>query len=217
MCTTEQERKQKIGDIGFLISHLIPCVTGRREFKKHAHLKLASEWSTVTDEAFAILLWKNSFARWMDMYINENTKESGVPTLFTKSGLGNGGHTRAFQGWSNQGIKEFNHLVKVVKENCKQLESIQLEEAILEQRKEIMNGKNQRRKKVEQEEESRAEAIHEIDWEEYMDEDEKDDEPQQQLVFEGMESVIKEVRDGTSSDPVDLADSKSDTSSTVSD
>ena len=88
--------------------------------------------STVSDEAFALLLLENSKDRWMDIYKSENGKvhtkrnqkkqqwELDVPTAFTDGGIKYNEaqkkkKKKGFKGWNEAGILRFNVLFDAVK------------------------------------------------------------------------------------------------------
>jgi hypothetical protein len=86
--------------------------------------------STVSDEAFALLLLENSYDRWFDLYtsnpegvmqqrgIKQRHFQSDVPTLYTRGGIKYNKYQSKEgekKGWSDGGIIRFNELFEMVK------------------------------------------------------------------------------------------------------
>jgi hypothetical protein len=102
----------------YFCNSIVECVAGKKEWKNQKAKKLISESCiTVSDEAFAILLMQNSWAKFE--YIAENCdfdEKKNVPeTLFTEKK----GRNRRLQGWSETGIDNFNELCAMVEEDRK--------------------------------------------------------------------------------------------------
>ena len=107
----------------------IAPVVGKRKFVNSNFKFLFSKYVTVSDEAFALLLFENNYDRWLDMANNNNWSSSGVLPLYTTGGNGNqtpkqGDSKPAktnnsspcmYQGWSIHGIRRFNELFDLVK------------------------------------------------------------------------------------------------------
>jgi hypothetical protein len=120
--------------------HFVPCAVGKTEWERcigEAGTITESKdsfLSTVSDEAFALLLLENSYERWFDLYtsndgnvmqqrgVKQRRFESDVPTLYTRGGikydkyLSKEGERK---GWSDEGIIRFNELFKLVKKDRK--------------------------------------------------------------------------------------------------
>ena len=114
-------------------TRFVRCITGKSKFKDRLQMaRSEQEMSTVSDEAFALLLLENSQDRWLDIYKSENGKvhtkrnqlkrqwESDVPTAFTDGGIKyNEGQKKkkkkGFKGWNEAGILRFNVLFDAVK------------------------------------------------------------------------------------------------------
>src|SRR5687767_5992143 len=60
------------------IEYFISSVVGKNHYKYSKCDKLLSEYTTVSDEAFAILIYKNNFDTWKDMASKNITKNSDV-------------------------------------------------------------------------------------------------------------------------------------------
>ena len=117
--------------------HFVPCALKKTEWERriamagtHTTASTDNFLSTVSDEAFALLLLENSYDRWFDLYtsnpegvmqqrgIKQRRFQSDVPTLYTRGGI----KYHKYQikegekkGWSNGGIIRFNELFEMVK------------------------------------------------------------------------------------------------------
>ena len=77
---------------------------------------MLSKYATVSDEAFAILIFENNFDTWMDMGITKCTKTSKVPRKYTNGGNFKGkiATSQHNKGWSDAGLHRFNQLFDLV-------------------------------------------------------------------------------------------------------
>jgi hypothetical protein len=98
-------------------STVIPCVIGRAKFKTKCNIKgnAFSNYCTVTDEAFAILVYTNNYNIWKYKY-DLNTKvvtgDLMEPThLFFDSNKGRG------NTYNDSGIHFFNELCERIKDD----------------------------------------------------------------------------------------------------
>ena len=101
------------------IEYFVSAVVGRIKYKENRCEKLMSEYVTIGDEALAILIFENNFDTWKDMAKNNITKNSEVARKYTNGGSSKGdtASSRRYQGWSSEGIKRFNELFDLVKED----------------------------------------------------------------------------------------------------
>ena len=88
-------------------------VVGVRKFERHATKHLLSEFVTVTDEAFALLVYENQEDRWRIM-AEDSTRKLVKEAKYTDGGGGKdlpmSGKTRKGKGWSSSGMQRFNEL-----------------------------------------------------------------------------------------------------------
>ncbi len=117
----------------------LKCVVGDRVWRSNWLKVPLSEFVSVTDEAFALLVIDNCHERWTKMFVSQNTEEEGEDEggeegqdlsdesstpgkdgkwpdpKYTNGGKNsNNGRTRKFCGWSSQGVKKFNQLCWLV-------------------------------------------------------------------------------------------------------
>ncbi len=115
----------------------VPCVLKKTVWERriamagtHTEESTNNFLSTVSDEAFALLLLENSFDRWFDLYtsneggvmqqrgVKQRCFQSDIPTLYTRGGIkydkfeSKEGEKK---GWSDDGILRFNELFAMVK------------------------------------------------------------------------------------------------------
>ncbi len=105
---------------------VLSLVVGRNEWKVTSMSKKISEFVTVSDEAFGLLLMENSWELWKQMgerarkgedignaKRGSDDERGGLNTKFTM----NGGHVKKNQGWSKEGLQRFVALVKEVQDD----------------------------------------------------------------------------------------------------
>jgi len=99
------------------IEYFLSAVIGKTYYKENRCEKLLSEYASVSDEALAILIFENNFETWRDMAKQNITKNSVVTRKYTNGGsaTGNKASSRHYQGWSTDGIKRFNELFDLIK------------------------------------------------------------------------------------------------------
>jgi hypothetical protein len=99
--------------------YCIGAVVGKRRFNKFAHIEPLSKWVTISDEAFAILLFENSVDRWTDMAKSKVSRDSKIKPKYTNGGKSKNkiGSSRKYEGWSVEGYERFNELYVLVQEN----------------------------------------------------------------------------------------------------
>jgi len=110
----------------YLFQHFIPFVVGVNKYKREAKGSIISAVVTPSDEAFAILLIENSETRWTDEF---DKKQKGgeldgatiTPSKYTAGGCNRKqkGYTRKYRGWNLEGIKRYNVVLDMVREDRK--------------------------------------------------------------------------------------------------
>ena len=113
------------------IEYFILAVVGKIYYKENRCENLLSDFTTVSDEALAILIIENNFDTWWDMAKRNITKDSGVGRKYTNGGTSAGtkASSRRYQGWSADGIKRFNEIFDLVKLNRSLLVAKSFEES----------------------------------------------------------------------------------------
>ena len=98
------------------IEFFISSIVGKNYYKENRCFKLLSEFTTVSDEAMAILTYENNIKTWKDMASKNITKNSNVGRKYTNGGLlqGRKASSCRFHGWSSCGIAWFNELYSIV-------------------------------------------------------------------------------------------------------
>ena len=99
------------------LEYFVSLVTGKNKFKYNCCDKLLSEYVMVCNEALAILIFKNNIDTWKDLLDNNITKNSSFKKPNTNGGSSKGETARShkYQGWSSEGIDQFNELFDLVK------------------------------------------------------------------------------------------------------
>ncbi len=101
------------------VEYFVSSVIGKSCFKQNCCDKPLSQYATISDEAFAILIFENNLDAWIDMGMRKDTSGTEVPRKYTNGGKSKGevASSQHNKGWSNQGLKRFNNLFDKVKEN----------------------------------------------------------------------------------------------------
>lgn len=130
-------RKKKVAFF-FVCDYLLPSIVGKCRFRKFAHQMKISDFVTRSDEAFLYLILENIWERAMDMVDNgiSTHKESNVKTKYTERGAS----AKAYNGWTDEGLIQYNVLMAQVRKNRKQYKGV--EDMYLQHRQEMM-GLNQ--------------------------------------------------------------------------
>ena len=87
---------------------ILPCVSGKKRFKKVIHEKKISEVVTVSLEALALWIIYNYEEKWNT---EGTTRES--PAKFTGVTKGN----KIYNGWDLAGVVKFNEFMEFVRHN----------------------------------------------------------------------------------------------------
>ena len=116
------------------IEYFVSAVVGKNHYNSCRSYKLLSEFTTVSDEALAILIYENNIDTWKDMANRKITKNSNVSRKYTNGGSTQGqvGSSRKYQGWSSSGMIQFNELYNLVEEDCESLHAKAFEESFLD-------------------------------------------------------------------------------------
>ena len=118
--------------------HFLRAVVGHRRFDCDKKESILSNWITVSDEAFAMLVGKNNIDRWIDMYRRDDKKKSDVTPRYTnggKSQVQNGSSQRC-KGWTVEGTKRYGQLYCLVEKERATIARQEFEEHYLKKKKE---------------------------------------------------------------------------------
>ena len=118
------EWREKKNVFFFFCGKLVKRLIGRQAFAAKAKTQPMSKVLTIPDEAMIMLIIKNCYDRWVDAGEKYKAAPEGqkpekttVKTLYTSYNTGNqseSGSTRTNEGWSSDGIAEFNRMVRYV-------------------------------------------------------------------------------------------------------
>jgi hypothetical protein len=125
-------RKNKVPYTLFY-TKFVPAVVGPELFRQRIKDTTTTDLCTASDEAFALLLLENSYARWENIYDNnggipsqrrgdtKRTFESDIEAKYTRGGikLSSNKESQKRKGWTPEGIKRFNTLFAKVNKDRK--------------------------------------------------------------------------------------------------
>lgn len=136
----------------WFVGSFLECVSGARAWGKRKYFERVSNAMvggtdellvTVSDEAFALLLYENYVTKWMTKYIEERTQifqeeNKRMNGKFTKSSTGN----CEYGGWDEEGVRRFNQLCVLVQNDRRSRKAQEMEEYVLMElrKKKFVNG-----------------------------------------------------------------------------
>jgi hypothetical protein len=96
-------------------SNFMEAVVGSTNWKRNCARLLLSKIATVSDEAFAQLVYENNFCKWNYMHINGDKNDQTIGTKWTCGGPDQRhSKNKKFCGWSRAGLEQLNkNYVKV--------------------------------------------------------------------------------------------------------
>jgi hypothetical protein len=119
-------------------------VVGAAKFRNKVVAQFVSNFVTVGDEAFALLVLENCEEKWMDMY-DKNITKSYKKNKYTDGGKScKSGRSRNLKGWSNKGLNRFNELYQLVKRD-RARKDVPFEGKFMEDMQEKYQGRKRRR------------------------------------------------------------------------
>ncbi len=111
---------------------VLSCVVGKTSWKMNSGTRKLSEFVTVSDEAFGLLLMFNSWEVWKMMSENakegkpigkakrESNSQQGQGGLLLTKYTSNGAYVKKNKGWSDAGLDCFLNLVQKVRDDREQ-------------------------------------------------------------------------------------------------
>jgi hypothetical protein len=108
-------RNDEEGRYTLFFEMFILHVVGAPVFRNKVTVALVSNFVTISDEAFALLVLENCEERWKLMRETTATKCKKA-NKYTDGGTSvKSGKSKTFSGWSNKGLNRFNALFMMVK------------------------------------------------------------------------------------------------------
>ena len=132
--------------VNYVLKYMVPTSTwnGSKDCMRLSYI------FTIHDEGFALLTLINNWKVWEAMAKGEKrTRGSEAMTLFTnvKETYNNGAEVK-IKGWSNEGLKEFNHILRYLMTVRNKNEMKQMENELMEEEKDLLAEKSKKRKRV---------------------------------------------------------------------
>ena len=114
-------RKDTTGKYRDFIEYFVSCVVKKLYYKEQRCLTLISDFVSVSDEAFTILILENNFDCWCNMVTKKVTSSTKMIRKYTNGGSSKGANasSQRFKGWSKEGLCCFNKLYDLVEEDMK--------------------------------------------------------------------------------------------------
>ena len=138
-------------------SYFLSSVIGKRIYNQNKLKLLISQYSTISDEAFALLVLENHEERWLHMHLHNDYKNCDIQPKYSTGGrsmnmkhvisshstiedstadsnkksMKNLRGSKRFFGWSEAGLQRFNELFKRVLEDRKSAHAKEFEEGFL--------------------------------------------------------------------------------------
>lgn len=128
----------------FFAREFLPSVVKRLVFRQNKLVDLLSDFVTVSDEAFTLLLLENNVARWNAMYAEgKNKSDDNMPPQKFQIIDRNGGK----DGYSLKAARRYNEYYKYVDGARKTVNRETLESELMQRMEALDNGRNSRGKK----------------------------------------------------------------------
>jgi hypothetical protein len=97
----------------FLVEHLLGHIIGKREWDMMKCFHVVSEWVSISDEAYTLLLLENVYEKWLAIKPDiTGEKQTSVRGEYTDPEKG--ASNEKYKGWTVKGIEQYNELYKSV-------------------------------------------------------------------------------------------------------
>ena len=138
-------------------NHVLSAVVGKNVWKAKCARFAVSNIATISNKAFALVLLVNSWDVWSD-----TTNSGGSKTRFTRNGAG----TKKNEGWTQEGLEQFNQKARTVRTDWKTTTRKLFEETYMRDKSEIAADKRMkhRHQKADDGDEDRLMTYIEGDW-----------------------------------------------------
>jgi hypothetical protein len=129
----------------FFAREFLPSVVKKLVFRQNKLVDLLSDFVTVSDEAFTLLLLENNVARWNAMFLEgKNRSDDNMPPQKFQVFDKNGGK----DGYGLRAARRYNEYYRSVDSARKGVDRETLETELMERMEALDNGKNSRGKKI---------------------------------------------------------------------
>jgi len=100
----------------FLVEHLLGHVIGKRDWDIKKCFRRVSDYVSISDEAYTLLLCENVYEKWLKI---KPPQAGAVRTIVRGkyTDQANGASNEKYKGWTAQGIQRYNQLYQNVKQN----------------------------------------------------------------------------------------------------
>lgn len=151
-------QKDNQGHYANFVEYFLSAVIGKQDYNKVKHKSLLSSYATSSDESFALIVLENNIERWIDMHEQNNQKSSTVMPKYTNAGKTkyhqNGSSNQRYKGWSAKGLKRYNKLFELVRNDRKKPYAVEWEESFRLRKEEQFVSENiNKRKRLQSEDE----------------------------------------------------------------
>jgi hypothetical protein len=112
----DQENNKEQQAFTFLTEHLLGHVIGKRDWDIKRCFHRVSDYVSISDEAYTLLLCENVYEKWLKIKPPQAGEvQTVVRGKYTDQG--NGASNKKYKGWTAQGIQRYNQLYQNVKQN----------------------------------------------------------------------------------------------------
>lgn len=133
----------------FFAREFLPCIVKRLHFRQNKFDCQLSEFVTVSDEAFTLLVLENNVARWNAMFSEGTNKASNdmPPQKYqiVKDDNASGGGK---DGYSTQATRRYNEYFDLIEEKRRESKTSALEYELMKRMKKLHEGKKYSNKKT---------------------------------------------------------------------
>lgn len=124
-------------------SFFLPCTVGKVEYNQRAPCITISEFVTISDEAYTLIVIENSYKRWKAEAEDENKEnKQGWPLpLWTSDPQA----ATLFNGWKREGIDKYRNLMFELNTRRRTPDQEKLEVRLVKQLRRLAKGKRKKR------------------------------------------------------------------------
>lgn len=132
----------------FFAREFLPCVVKRLYFRQNRFELQLSEFVTVSDEAFTLLVLENNVARWNAMFTEGTNRASDkMPPQKYQSFVDDSKNGGGKDGYSTQATRRYNEYFDMVEEARKEPTTLPLEYELMKRMEALNDGKKYSNKK----------------------------------------------------------------------
>jgi hypothetical protein len=109
-------KRQNVDAYATFCDNVLALVIGKHVWRTRCGVEMISQFVSISDEAFALLLLENSWGVWKHLAEKKEEDATVVKARYTMNGAG----TKKNHGWTKEGLMRFFELIEEVKNDRKE-------------------------------------------------------------------------------------------------